>query len=46
MPPPILIELGLEALRHPRRFTLRGLVAARAGHAGGSALAGERAVSP
>ena len=39
MAPASFVSVGLKAVRHPRHLALGRLIAARAGHAGGSACA-------
>src|ERR1700761_8927304 len=44
MPPAILVDLGLEAVRQPRRLAVIGDVAGWASHAGAPAVAGVRPI--
>ena len=42
MPPAILVDIGLETIRHSRRLAVCGLIAKRARHAGGATTAAVR----
>jgi hypothetical protein len=44
MAPALLVDVSLEAIRHPRRLAVRWSVAPRAGRAGRAARAGMRSL--